>query len=464
MPVFQCSTMSITLLMCLMKMVLATGGLASLQHNEKDLDTLFYIGDEVLRNPSDKDLDSTMVAWQRNEPDSISTFQVTKDSTYTFPITNYQSSLLETRIAGDRGQVSEVIRQSDMKFLYKLRVDSITLRKRNVNARPTEYMKKLLSERRAEEGKVNADNQADTSKLTDQPVFQSEFENETRKDSGGAEAPVVEVREPTILEKSKLFNYRLKFSNDYIVSGVSNNILINRYQPYGGGSGPIQLGNGSNLNFTFRASVSDLLEDIKFVGGFRMGTNLSDNEYLFSFQNYRKRFDWGATYYRTAGGVGIGIEPNSPVFYTGKLITNIYQINGAYPLNEVKSLRATFAYRNDRVIVKPPKNSPETPPIPTPEGLAVPDGVSKYALGRLEYVHDNTINPGQNIWHGLRYKAYFDVNMPVDVKTGNPGTTFNLGFDARHYLPIYRNFIWAVRTSADFSWGTQEVDLLFRWR
>ncbi len=84
------------------------------------LDTLYYVGDEILRNPADKELDSTLVAWQKNEPDSISYFQVTKDSTYTFPITNYQSSLLETRIAGDRGQVSEVTQQGNIKFLYKL--------------------------------------------------------------------------------------------------------------------------------------------------------------------------------------------------------------------------------------------------------------------------------------------------------------------------------------------------------
>ena len=35
--------------------------------------------------------------------------------------------------------------------------------------------------------------------------------------------------------------------------------------------------------------------------------------------------------------------------------------------------------------------------------------------------------------------------------------TFNFGFDGRHYLPIYRNFIWAVRTAADFSWGAQKI-------
>jgi hypothetical protein len=419
------------------------------------LDTLFYIGDEVLRNPSDKELDSTMVAWQKNAPDSISMFQVTKDSTYTFPITNYQSSLLETRIAGDRGQVTEVTRQGDDKFLYKLRVDSTVLRKRNVNARPTDYMRKMMSERKAEEGKATISNSTTAPKANQGAVFQSEFENE-KKDSVTQllEAPRV-VRE-SALQRSKLLNYRLKFSNDYILGGVSNNILINRYQPYAGGSGPIQLGNGSNLNFTFRTSVSDLMEDIKFTGGLRLGTNLRDNDYLFGFQNLRKRFDWGLTYYRTTNHDAAGFDGTN-LAYNAQFNTSIYQFNGSYPLNEVKSLRLTVAYRRDRIIIKPTPyiNGQQLPP--DRRGLGFPDILSQYALTRLEYVHDNTINPTMNIWHGLRYKVYMDVNMPVSGASVKNQYTYNLGFDARHYLPIYRNFIWATRAAADFSWGNQKL-------
>jgi hypothetical protein len=44
--------------------------------------------------------------------------------------------------------VSEVTRQGDYKFLYRLRVDENTLRRRNVSARPTEYMKKRMEQER----------------------------------------------------------------------------------------------------------------------------------------------------------------------------------------------------------------------------------------------------------------------------------------------------------------------------
>jgi hypothetical protein len=41
--------------------------------------------------------------------------------------------------------------------------------------------------------------------------------------------------------------------------------------------------------------------------------------------------------------------------------------------------------------------------------------------------------------------------------SANQKYLFNLGLDARHYLPIYRNVIWAMRAAADFSWGNQKV-------
>jgi hypothetical protein len=197
------------------------------------------------------------------------------------------------------------------------------------------------------------------------------------------------------------------------------------------------------------------MEDIKFVGGFRMGTNLKDNEYLFSFQNFRKRFDWGLTYYRTVNSGGVGSEEEG---YDAKFLTNIYQFNGSYPLNEVKSLRATLAYRRDRTVIQPFHFFSGGVGFPDPALLAAPDRLTQYALSRFEYVHDNTINPTQNIWHGLRYKVYMDINMPVKADSSNSNKfTYNVGFDGRHYLPIYRNLIWAVRAAADFSWGTQKL-------
>jgi len=415
------------------------------------LDTVMYIGDEVLHNPSRKEIDSTLMAWQKPKPDSVSYFQVYKDSTYTFPITNYQSSLLESRIAGDKGQVSEVRREGDYKFLYKLKVDELALNKRNVSARPTEYIKKEMANQKAVEGKAityNKKGSVDTLKKA-KDFFQNEFSNEKPDTTTSIAKVQLPAPKASVLTKSKLFDYRLKFNSDYVLAGITNNILVNRYQPYAGGQGPIQLNNGTDLNFSFKVGVSDLFEDVKFIGGVRFGTNLSDKDVFFSYQNLRKRIDWGVTYYRS------NVSNFYNTSYDNMLYTNLYQFNVSYPFDEVRSLRATVGLRSDRGVLRPYDNNSG---FPDPNALAYKDTLSQYIVSHLEYVHDNTLNPTQNIWDGLRYKIYFDVDMPTFKTSLNNGkATLNLGFDGRLYKKIYRNFIWAGRAAGDFSWGGQKI-------
>src|SRR5690606_24649994 len=139
------------------------------------LDTLVFIGDEVLRNPPQAEVDSILLEWEKTDIDSVGFVSITNDSAYVFPLTNYQSSMLETRTAGDNQQVSEVIKLGDVKMLYRLRVDENALRRRNVRAQPTEYMKQVIDEERRSRGRQSSMQPvpADTVKQND--FFQSEF-------------------------------------------------------------------------------------------------------------------------------------------------------------------------------------------------------------------------------------------------------------------------------------------------
>jgi len=317
------------------------------------LDTIYRIGDDVLRNPERKELDSTLKAWEKKEPDSVGYISITNDSTYVFPITNYQSGLQETRGAGDNNQVSELRQEGDLKFLYKLKINETVLTKRNVNARPTDYIRQLLAEERKRKISATQYEPEEKKQETGEKkaiLFQTEFENEAKDSSPIIAEEIVQVAVESALKKAKMFDYRLKFSSDYIVSGFNNSVLVNRYQPYGGGTGPIFLSNTSNLNGILRMGASDLMEDKKFIGGFRLGTNLRDNDYLASFQNFRGRFDWGITYFRSN-------QDNYPIFdpndikslLTNKMASNLYQFNISYPFDEVRSIRAMLGYRSDRV-------------------------------------------------------------------------------------------------------------------
>ncbi|MBM3413194.1 MAG: hypothetical protein FJY19_07435, partial [Bacteroidetes bacterium] len=261
------------------------------------LDTLVFIGDEVLRNPHQAEVDSVLKDWEKTDIDSVGFVSVTLDSAYIFPLTNYQSSLLETRTAGDNQQVSEVVQLGDAKLLYRLKIDENALRRRNITARPTEYVRKLI-----EEEKKNLRKPApsavplsviDTIAKPTEPLFNTGFEEEATAALTGAQTAPLKKQTPP---KNKIFEYRPpKFFNDYLVSGFNNNVLVTRYQPYQGGYGPITLSNNNPMNGIVRIGTSDLMEDVKFAGGFRISPNLDANEYVFTTQYLKKRLDYGVT-------------------------------------------------------------------------------------------------------------------------------------------------------------------------
>jgi Tol biopolymer transport system component len=419
------------------------------------LDTLVFIGDEVLRNPPKKDVDSLLKEWSKTDIDSVGFVSITNDSSYIFPLTNYQSSMLETRTAGDNQQVSEVVKLGDVKLLYRLKVDENILHRRNISARPTEYIKKVMEERKAA-GKVMAnqeDIKKDSTKMQND-AFISEFKDE-KPDSTqlGKVVKTQDITKEPVLKKAKVFEYRPpKFFNDYLVSGFNNNVLVTRYQPYQGGKGPINLSNNDPFNGMIRVGTSDLFEDWKFAGGFRISPDLNNNEYVLSAQYLKKRIDYGFTYYRNA-------VKNPPLYddstqYNAKEFTNLYQVTVAYPFSRIQSLRFNFGIRRDKYVILANDFFPIS--------LTEPDRKITYGLAHVEFVHDDAISPAMNIWNGLRWKIYFDYNIRMGVSYNTPGSgahpyTMNMGFDARHYLPIYRNIIWAVRGAGDFSWGPQKL-------
>ena len=443
------------------------------------VDTIYKIGEEVLRNPEYREVDSLLKAYQKEEPDSVFTFAVTNDSSYVFPITNYQSSLTETKAAGDNGQVSETRREGEIKFLYKLKVDDAALRKRNINARPTEYRRKTMNEERiAAPDLFNNEPQnlpGDTAKKTN--IFESDFEAEKKEAQAQANINANNAEkgnsEPALIRQAKHFNYRLQFSADQVTGSLfSNDVLVTRYEPFTN-SVPVTLGNSGSLNGLFKVTVFDLFEDLRFTGMFRIplintagggvsvGTGGSSafipvsqslfnsgTEYMARMDYLKKRMDYTAIYYRRTemGTDAYGLYPI-------KLYTNLFQGMIKYPLDKVRSIRLAAGVRTDNFVTKG-VNDPS---------LKEDDVKKNYALARLEYIHDNSIQKTTNILNGARYKFYIDLsnqfnNPEKSSTTGTKGrTSFNFGMDGRYYYPIYQNFIWAGRAAADISWGDQKI-------
>src|SRR5258706_4760465 len=202
----------------------------------------------------------------------------------------------------------------NINLLYCLKVDEFPFPRRNISARPTEYMKQVIDVDRKEQMKnaqLEEANVSDTTKKQND-FFQNEFQNE--KDTVSKKGKIVEseqiARQP-VLRKAKLYEYRPpKFFADYVVTGFSNSVFpVNKFQPYGGGAGPIYMSNETDFNGLIRMGTSDLMEDLKFSGGLRIAPNLRDNDVLFEFTNLRKRIDWGFLYYRSTNQISFTDAP-----------------------------------------------------------------------------------------------------------------------------------------------------------
>ncbi len=428
------------------------------------LDTLVIIGDDILRNPNQQIVDSALRANKKADVDSIAVVAVSSDSAYTFPLTNYPSSLAESRVAGENNQVSEVTRESDEKMLYKLKIDENTLRKRNINATPTEYAKKLMRESKLTNVKIAAggklvDNAIkDTAKKQDD-FFQTEFANEkadtTKKNKQQPLENTTTKDDENVLAKAKLYKYKpLKFSVDYGSGGFGTGVLYNKYDTYAGGTGPIRLGGSSPISGLVRMGTSDLMEDIKINGGYKIGSGLKDNEWLLNYQNLKRRLDWGLTYYRKVEPTAYEIQIpgySNTIVVDASEYTNVYQVNISYPFDEVKSLRFTTAIRSDKTVIKSEK-------VDTSLAVSFDDRKNLYSMSHLEFVYDNSHVLAQNIMEGARGKIYADWNRKINKSQANDGpNSFNIGFDGRYYHQIYRNFIWAGRIAGDFSFGDQKI-------
>jgi hypothetical protein len=345
-------------------------------------------------------------------------------------------------------------------------VDDNVLRRRNVNAKPTEYVKRLTEQLRLATDKniLGEAVKTDSLKKSDD-FFQNEFANE-KKDSSQLGKVVTTDEIPnaqTILKKARLFEYRPpKYFIDYAVTGFNNSVFGTSFQPYANGSGPVQLSNGDDFNGLIRMGTSDLFEDVKFSGGFRLATgNFSDYDVLFQVMNYRKRLDWGGMLYRTNEEVAVQLidgkpsvvdpgDPNVAQKFLGLRRSNLFLAQFQYPLDKVRSVRLKIGPRFDNIITKASGDDLQTLKVGTLKKI--------YNQFDLAYIYDNTINPALNIWKGLRYKAYFDWYTQVSQLSSSDGRfLLNAGFDVRRYVQIYRNVIWAVRAGGEFSWGNQKV-------
>jgi hypothetical protein len=260
--------------------------------------------------------------------------------------------------------------------------------------------------------------------------------------NGQARKDTIPHRDSVFVKKDEFFlplqrNYKIQYATEYVVTQLDNSFLNAGYQKFTGGGSPVYMNPG--FNGLFKIGMTDLLEDKKIVGGFRIAGDLNSNEYILSYDDRTKRLDKQLVLHR---------ESLLNVAYGGGSLLKIHTNEAIYrlrwPFSEVARLGGSLTYRNDQTV------SLATDDV----NLIKPYQYENWGAAKLEYVYDNTIPRGLNLYNGLRFKLFAEYYKQIDAVNSDMTV---LGMDIRHYTKIHRDLIWANRFSASTSLGHNKL-------
>ncbi len=381
-----------------------------------------------------------------------------------FPITNYPRGIIEQDANIKTNQLSEIIFENGKYKMYTVPMVSakelLPLDLKNTSYR--DYKNRL---EKKEQGEADSKNKIfnDTPQIqnvieikdSSEPVKKDSseidinnytFENEQKKSEKKSEkskVPLIKADSTALKAKSnaefqlgKQRNYNTNYSVDYVVSQLDNSFLNGSYQKFSGGGSPIYLNPG--LNAFFKVGLSDLFEDYRITGGMRLSFDLNNNEYFLSYENRMKNIDKQTVLHRQAL---LNVSENNSLV---KIFTHDAKYILKYPFSEVAGLRGTISFRNDRTVYLATNDN----------SLPKPNTQENWGFVKMEYVFDNSIKKGLNLYNGMRAKIFGEYYRQIDkVKTD----FFVVGFDARYYKKIHRDLIWANRIAASTSFGNQKL-------
>lgn len=252
-----------------------------------------------------------------------------------------------------------------------------------------------------------------------------------KSDSSAVAQADTAAEKPFELPKPR--NYRLNFATDYVLSQVDNTFSSEFYQPF---TGPTTMFPG--ISGLIRLGISDLFEDYKFVGGFRLSGSLDNNDYGLSFEDLSGRVDKRIEFMRQAQRRVVNqlsiVQQHTHMF--------LYELK--YPFDELKSVRLTGIYRQDRSVFL----------STDPNNLQRPNQFLHNVGGRVSYVFDNTIERGLNLRWGTRYKFWAEFYLDAEDRVSDFSV---IGFDFRHYERIHRDMIFAFRAAGSTSLGKRRL-------
>ena len=171
-------------------------------------------------------------------------------------------------------------------------------------------------------------------------------------------------------------NYNVNFATDEVLTQVDNSYDGRFYQLL-----TANLSMNPGLSGLTRMAMSDLFEDYRIIGGFRLALDLNNNDYMLRLQNIRRRLDKDLILQRRSIQ---GIVENVGL---AKQHTHMATYRMTWPFSELASLRGSIMYRHDRIVIQSTDNL----------SLRVPNAYDQTVGAKLEYVYDSSIPRGLNL-------------------------------------------------------------------
>lgn len=381
----------------------------------------------------------------------IDTLVHNKDIVYTYPLTNYKKSIIAHDISVQGKQVFDLVLDKGRYYIkYGPILKNIESEAAQVESYPNMY--RLQTGYATKPFEMGAKEYRDKPTVLEQESEVKEikvkvdtnayfFINEFTQPNYKRPEYIVITKNPELnsMQKSIKVNaprfYDVTFFTDKVITQIDNSIINTYYQPI---SPAAQQMFNPGLNGMFKLGMIDLFEDYRITGGVRLAFDLSGFDYFASFETLKKKLDHKFVFYRQSRS-----STNSELINYKNLSHELRYII-KIPINPVISFRLSTFYRQDRDITKT-------------TDVATLDSVDKYHHwmgGKFEFVFDNTVPKGMNLYHGTRFKVFYEhysniKNLDLQLNT--------LGFDFRHYQKIHRQIIWATRFTANTSFGHGRV-------
>jgi len=253
---------------------------------------------------------------------------------------------------------------------------------------------------------------------------------------------------PEIIEfiSARAVASRRQFKLEEFVSRIDNEVLFEGLESFADQDVQTEV---QEPGLLFKGVAKDIFEDFKIELGVRIPTNFRGSEFFTIVDDRRRRIDKRYALYRkqSTDVVQGGSARERDVIW-------IALHRWSYPFDTYRSVRATGQLRVDQNFF-------------LHEGeltRAAPRFNEKRASVKLEYIFDNTLNIDLNLNHGTKYKFYAEAINRFDIEFGNSfsfdasrGFTSVLGLDVRHYIPVLRNSVLALRGAGATSFGSDRI-------